>query len=119
MSKKNALKFEQTSRGFAYSKFTDKYGQECSLQKSSRMSDGPGDECIWLGVNNNEGNFKIMAHDMVAIEKHGRGWQDKSLKDLFHGCDVLVPDRMHLTQDMVKMLLPVLQHFAETGELPE
>ena len=27
--------------------------------------------------------------------------------------------RMHLTQDMVRALLPALQLFAETGELPE
>lgn len=26
--------------------------------------------------------------------------------------------RMHLTQDMVRDLLPALQHFAKTGELP-
>ena len=32
--------------------------------------------------------------------------------------DGVVADRMHLTQDMVRDLLPLLQHFAETGELP-
>lgn len=27
-------------------------------------------------------------------------------------------ERMHLTQDQVKALLPALQHFAEHGEMP-
>jgi len=31
---------------------------------------------------------------------------------------VLLNSRMHLTQDMVKELLPVLQYFAEHGVLP-
>jgi len=30
-----------------------------------------------------------------------------------------VGHRMHLTQDMVKALLPTLTHFADTGELPD
>lgn len=29
------------------------------------------------------------------------------------------PDRMHLSQEQVALLLPLLQHFAATGELPE
>lgn len=32
---------------------------------------------------------------------------------------VVIFSRMHLTQDQVKKLLPHLQHFAETGTLPE
>lgn len=31
--------------------------------------------------------------------------------------EVLLLTRMHLTQDMIRMLLPTLQKFAETGEL--
>lgn len=124
MSKKNAkiapLPMERTSRGFAYGSFVDKYGQECSLQKSSRMADGPGDECIWLGVNNNRGEFKVLGHSDAARARNGGwGWQDKCLAEMFPDSDVCVPDRMHLTQEMVKMLLPALQHFAKTGELPE
>ena len=30
-----------------------------------------------------------------------------------------VSARMHLSRDMVRSLLPVLQHFADTGELPD
>jgi hypothetical protein len=31
--------------------------------------------------------------------------------------EVALSSRMHLTQEMVAALLPLLQHFAETGEL--
>ena len=62
-------------RGFLKGKFNDRYGVECSIQKSSLETE----DCIWLGT---------------------------------------VVDRMHLTQEMVAELLPLLQHFVETGELP-
>lgn len=68
------LDIGQTGRGFAYGKFKDRYGVECSLQKSSLATE----DCIWLGVHEN---------------------------------------RMHLTQEMVAMLLPALTAFAETGDL--
>lgn len=32
--------------------------------------------------------------------------------------DALLSTRMHLTQAQVAELIPVLQHFVETGELP-
>ena len=110
---------ERTSHGFVYGSFKDKYGQTCSLQKSSRVAAGPDDECIWLGVENKHGTVKIFATSPEAKFFHGNGWQEIYLAECFVGCDVRVPDRMHLTQKMVKMLLPALQHFAETGELPE
>lgn len=34
------------------------------------------------------------------------------------GVDKEDPSRMHLSQEMVKKLLPLLEHFAEYGELP-
>jgi hypothetical protein len=113
------LKMEHTSRGFAYAEFEDEYGQKCSIQKSSRMAYGPGDECIWIGVENPTNEFRILPQTTAAQKKHGFGWQLKKLGDLFPECESMFPDRMHLTQNMVKMLLPVLEHFAKTGELPE
>jgi len=47
--------------------------------------------CIWLGCN----------HE--TIDKQGRH------------CGA----RMHLTQDMVKDIIPILQYFVETGFLPK
>lgn len=66
----------QTERGFDILEFKDRYGKECSLQKSSLATE----DCIWLGVNSARG-------------------------------------RMHLTQDMVRDLLPYLNNFVETGDL--
>lgn len=31
----------------------------------------------------------------------------------------MLSTRMHLNQEQVKQLLPILQHFADTGELPQ
>jgi hypothetical protein len=39
-------KISKTARGFAIKTFTDYYGSECSLQKSS-LADI---DCVWLGV---------------------------------------------------------------------
>lgn len=71
------IEFGTTSRGFKIAHFSDQYGQDCSLQKSSLMDP----DCIWLGAHGN-------------------------------------PNRMHLSQEHVRALLPALQHFADTGELP-
>lgn len=64
-----------TVRGFLLGQFWDRYGELCSIQKSSLATE----DAIWLGV-----------------DEH----------------------RMHLTQEQVAALLPLLQHFAETGDLP-
>ena len=74
-------------RGFLKGKFKDRYGEQCSIQKSSLATE----DCIWLGQDN------------PTVDAQGR----------FCGC------RMHLTQAMVAELLPMLQHFVETGELPD
>lgn len=73
-------------RGFLKGSFKDRYGEECSIQKSSLATE----DCIWLGCR----------HE--TVDKQGRP------------CGA----RMHLTQAMVADLLPLLQHFVETGELP-
>ncbi len=47
--------------------------------------------CVWLGVHKNSPHYN----------------------------DDGTTSRMHLTQDMVKELLPLLEHFVETGYLPQ
>ena len=76
------MKLKKNGRGFAVAEFVDRYGQECSIQKSSIATE----DCVWLGVD----------VDMQRQE---------------------VRARMHLTRQQVKKLLPLLQRFAETGEL--
>lgn len=73
-------------RGFLKGRFKDRYGAQCSIQKSSLATE----DCIWLGC------------DHETFDQQCRP------------CGA----RMHLTQQMVADLLPILQHFAETGELP-
>lgn len=72
-----------TQRGFARAEFTDRYGNACSIQKSSLATE----DAIWLGCD------------------EGRHVGGQCLA------------RMHLTQEMVAALLPLLHRFVETGEL--
>jgi hypothetical protein len=41
------MNIEKTERGFDIIEFLDRYGNGCSLQKSSLATE----DCIWLGVN--------------------------------------------------------------------
>lgn len=81
-------------RGFTGYTFRDRYNAECSIQESSSAFV----PSIWLGRN--EGR----------LPGDGPPWPDQ----LRH-----VLARMHLTQAHVASLLPLLQHFVATGELPE
>ncbi len=86
-------------RGFLRGEFVDRYGAKCSLQESSLATEA----CIWLGVNEPE----------VKILVPGEGWKDVPIPE-----GATRSGWMHLTQKMVADLLPALQHFVETGELP-
>lgn len=85
------LKKETISRGFGLIRFLDRYGQVCSLQDSSLATEA----AIWLGVT----NTGDVIEGPVTRESN---------EDINVG--------MHLTQSMVKQLLPYLQKFAETGD---
>ena len=94
---------EKTQRGFDITNFKDRYGAGCSLQKSSLAFE----ECIWLGVD--YANPLLLANKEHDTDKV---WIKYPIPD-----EVILTTRMHLTQDMVKELLPYLQKFAETGEI--
>ncbi|WNC17942.1 hypothetical protein [Brevibacillus brevis] len=94
-----------TNRGFNIIEFQDRYGTECSIQKSSLAFEN----AIWLGVN--DANPQIMAS---KVREGGTGWLPYEIPK-----DVVLTTRMHLTQDQVKALLPILTVFAETGDLPQ
>lgn len=97
------LEFEATQRGFSYANFKDSKGVECSIQESSLVTPS-----IWLGCNN---------LDIQAFRK-GDGWQPVDIQEVYP-CEYFVGNnRMHLNQDQVAALIPILQHFVETGELP-
>jgi len=92
------MKTDRTNRGFALIEFQDRYGELCQIQKSSLA----GEEAIWFGP---KGRVEVLVP--------GRSWQPFPLPE-----GALVHSRMHLTQEGVRELLPILQHFAEHGELP-
>lgn len=94
----------KTERGFALGKFTDRNGIECSIQKSSIATE----DCIWFGAD------KLGIKEFEAY----KGWKDRPEFDestIEH--HYIGNTRMHLTQKQVQELLPLLQKFAETGEL--
>ena len=92
-------------RGFAIINFTDIYGAACSIQKSSLATE----DAIWFGCD--DADLKIMASQ---TPQGGTGWVPYHIPE-----DVSVSTRMHLTRDQVRELLPILQAFVDTGELPE
>lgn len=98
-----------TNRGFDLVKFVDLYGAKCSLQKSSLALV----DAIWLGID--DAAPKIMASQARTHGVETRettGWVPYPIPDA-----VLLTTRMHLTRDQVAVLLPILQHFVDTGEL--
>ena len=97
------LNVSKTSRNFDLIEFADRYDVGCSLQKSSLAFE----DCIWLGIDNP--NPIIMASKVM---EGGTGWVKYPIPD-----DVQISTRMHLTQDQVKTLIPILQKFADTGEI--
>lgn len=84
-------------RGFLIGEFKDQYGLKCTIQKSSLATA----DCIWFGI-----------HEVDAKIFDG-GWKEFPIPP-----NVQISTRMHLTRKMVKDILPALQHFMETGELP-
>ena len=94
------MEIKHTQRGFSLVEFEDRYGEKCSLQKSSLATE----DAIWFGIDKPK---------LTVFENENKG--KYIVTDMPSNFDVSA--RMHLTQDMVKELLPLLQKFAETGEL--
>lgn len=93
------MKFETNQRGFSIAEFDDLYGNRCSIQKSSAAMY----DAIWMGISN----------PVINVMVDGQ-WKDVALPE-----GSVIHSRMHLSQKMVRDMLPALKHFAETGELPD
>lgn len=98
---------QKNSIGFKSIGFEDANGVKCSIQESSVATDS----LVWLGSND------IGLKEFVA-NRSGGAWQDVELADTMHH-HYVANNRMHLTRDQVASLIPVLQHFVDTGVLPE
>lgn len=102
-----SIELKPTQRGFERGEFTDYNGVACSIQESSVWAD---EGVIWLGCND---------IGLKRFEPY-KGWSDVPLENNPpNGVTHIANTRMHLSQSMVRDLLPLLQHFAETGRLPE
>jgi len=100
------MKPEKTNRGFTIYPFVDRYEVPCSLQESSLATEA----CVWLGVD--------------KLKLQVKGWHPEwpeRYRDMTEEeqKNILVAGRMHLTQELAAELIPLLQHFVDTGELPE
>jgi hypothetical protein len=99
------MKTSKTQRGFALVEFTDCYNESCSLQESSLATEA----CVWLGID-----------DVKLLEE---GWLPEfpmRVRPLppERAKGIRVHGRMHLNQEMAAELIPLLQHFVDTGRLP-
>ena len=96
------LEKKHTGRGFAIYEFEDRYGVDCSLQKSSLAFE----DCVWLGANT------------IGLKefKSGHGWTDVELENTIEH-HFNANNRMHLTREQVSKLLPILKKFVDTGEI--
>jgi hypothetical protein len=107
------IKIKRNGRNFETGKFIDRYGYECSIQKSSLATE----DCIWLGID--DAKPQIRSSDAIRMglrqrtfDENDNGWVKFEIPK-----EVLLSTRMHLTRKQVKELLPLLQKFVETGEL--
>lgn len=103
------IEIKKTSRGFSFGKFTDLYGVECSIQESPSADD----VAIWLGCDELDPKVLLSDAKILGIQTDDTiGWVSYPLPPAVH-----INTRMHLNQEQVAELLPILQKFVETGEI--
>ncbi len=105
------MSIRKTERGFALIEFKDCYGHGCSIQKSSAAMF----DALWLGIQ--DAQPQILASKLGIVNPETgemSGWVPCTINPA-----ILLTTRMHLTREQVAALLPTLQHFADTGELPD
>ena len=97
-------KSKTTARGFKIREFTDANGVPCNIQKSSSACE----DLIWLGAQD------------IGLQRFtpGEGWKDVPLERTVGGVSHIANNRIHLSRAQVRKLLPILSHFAKTGDLP-
>ncbi|WP_212747029.1 hypothetical protein [Marinobacter alexandrii] len=97
-------------RGFQGWRFLDRYDHSFSIQKSSLATE----DCIWFGLD--DANPLVLHGDAkrLGINTDATcGWIPYPIPD-----EVNINTRMHLSREQVAELIPVLQHFVDTGDLP-
>lgn len=92
-----------TNRGFGIIEFTDSKGVECSIQESSIATE----EAIWFGCDD--------ADPQIFVPYGNPAW--RKLEKPPEAKEWVFNTRMHLTREQVAELIPMLQHYVDTGEL--
>lgn len=87
------IEWKRTERGFVRGEFRDRYGDVCSVQRSSIAFE----DCLWLGLD----EPKVMFNNMPAKLPP----------------DFAILGRMHLDRERCAELGALLTQFAETGSL--
>lgn len=102
------MKLLHTNRGFAYYEFSEYDGNTCNIQKSSLANE----DCIWLGSK------KIGLKGFIPNGNPSwREISDEQIQEKFGFKSIIGNNRMHLSREQVKKLLPILQKFVDTGEI--
>jgi hypothetical protein len=109
-------------RGFKLVKFRDEYGEDCSIQESSRTACENDDRTvddpkgwIWLGIDDAKPRIMKAKARALGIEPppgEVGGWMPYPLPE-----DVLLTTRMHLNETQVRGLVARLTLWLETGSL--
>lgn len=104
------MELEKTNNGWPIYHFKDRYQASCSIQKSSLAFE----DAIWMGVDDINPVLMISDAEKLGLPIiHYDGYFSKFEIPK----EVIVTNRMHLTQKQVAKLLPILQKFVETGNL--
>lgn len=94
---------EVSNRGYSHITFTDTHGLVGTVTESSAVGRLP---CIHFGVK--DPKVKVMAS---TLNSHGTGWVDITPEG------ASIDSTLHLNTDQIKLLIPILQNFVETGEV--
>lgn len=114
-----------TPRGFKRYGFNDKHGHECSIQMSSfagvfeEVEPDDNDPRIIIGIDRPEIKVFAPGAGWITMEYPSFKSNDQSDCDdpIPTGCTTFIDGRMELSQTQIKEILPILQKFAETGEI--
>ena len=73
------------------------------------------DDALWIGISDPETKILKSAALRMGLKPEGEisGWMKFPIPE-----EVLISTRMHLSRDQIKQLMPILQSFVDTRELP-
>ena len=109
------MKISTTNRGFTIHDFKDSKGVQCSIQESSACATNDG-AYLWVGCDST--TISIFHPNQTP------SWVDRDPTEMAQMLWPEVPytvsnNRMHLSREDIKAMLPSLEYFVKHGVLPE